>query len=124
VGAPVVGGGPARAAEVLFARWRGMPPVVTLTLTAGALVGTAMFHRTPVPQFSRTFEVRRMRVYVSHQAADRFRAILTGPAVGTESHPRWSLSSPPRALRGCADRAHEEAERPMRKRESAQCCLT
>jgi hypothetical protein len=108
---------PGRAAEVRFARWRGMPPVLTLTLESGVLVGRAIFHGKPVPQFSRTFEGRRMRVYVyldafvagswrriggvapradgtfrrlippEQQAALRFRAILTGPAVGTEIAP-------------------------------------
>jgi hypothetical protein len=115
---------PGRGAEVRFARWRGMPPVLTLTLEDETLVGRATFHGKPVPQFSRTFEGRRMRVYVyldafvagswkriggvatradgtfrrlvppEHQPAVRFRAILTGPAVGTEIAPDVATVAP------------------------------
>ena len=108
---------PGRPAEVRFARWRGASPVLTLTIEGGALVGRATFHGKPVPQFSRSFEGRPMRVYVyldalvsgrwrriggvapradgtfrrlvptEHEAAPRFRAILLGPAMGAEIAP-------------------------------------
>jgi hypothetical protein len=68
---------PGRAPEVRFARWHGAPPVVKLAVEGDTFVGSATFHGKPVPQFSRTFEGRRLRVYVYLEAfaAGRWRRI-------------------------------------------------
>jgi hypothetical protein len=111
---PVAGSDPP---ELRVARWHGAPTALTLTVEGGVLTGEATFHGAPLPQYSRTFEGRRMRVYVyldawsgsgwnriggvapgadgtfrrtipeSFAAYSKFRAVVTGPVVGADIAP-------------------------------------
>jgi hypothetical protein len=55
-------GGPV---ELRFARWRGAPPTITLTVENGdTLTGAATFQGKPVTGFATSFEGKRMRIYV------------------------------------------------------------
>lgn len=111
---PVAGSG---AADLRIARWHGAPTALTLTNEGGVLTGRATFHGSAIPLWSRTFAGTRMRVYVyldgwsggawhrlggvaprsdgtfrrlipeSFAAYPKFRAVVTGPVVGSDIAP-------------------------------------
>jgi len=111
---PVAGEG---TADLRIARWRGAPTKLTLAIESGVLAGQVSFHGAPLPRYSRTFAGRSTRVYVyldawsgdrwrrlagvaprsdgsfrrlipeSSAAYSKFRAVVTGPAIGREIAP-------------------------------------
>jgi hypothetical protein len=107
--------------DLRFARWHGTPIRLTLDVQGGALVGRATYHGSPIPLYSRTFAGTRMRVFVyldgwsgghwhrlfgvapradgsfrrlipeSFATYPRFRATVTGPAIGADITPDASV---------------------------------
>jgi hypothetical protein len=103
--------------ELRIARWSGAPTTLTLQLAAGRLTGRAAYHGAALPEWSQTFAGTRTRVYVyldallagawqriggvairadgtfkrlvppAFAAATRFRAVVTGPAIGADVVP-------------------------------------
>jgi hypothetical protein len=111
----VVPGGPV---ELRFARWRGAPTRITLSLGGGStLAGRASFGGRPVAGYARSFEGKRLRIYVyvdafvggrwkriggvapradgtfrrvvpaAFASATRFRATVQGPTAGATIAP-------------------------------------